>query len=180
MTRVWLACVCVLLAVGCGGEKQKVGVEELPPKTSPAEASPDAAPRGVTEVMATDNLVLELTVYHPPYVYLTGDAPVTALVPAMTGFVFEKKAFPLDKDYFPLSIPLKITREAPVGDTTLRIGLRIQYAYKADDKVLVKNALLEVPLKVLKISGGPRPKSVRVPIEYFLPVQNEVEVTEVK
>jgi hypothetical protein len=74
-----------------------------------------------------------------------------------------------------MQIPVTIGREADVGDVKVRLGLRIAFAYKSDEKELTQNAVVEVPFNVSVQRGEKGGRRVRVPVEYMLKISDEID-----
>ncbi len=175
---VFLLALTLCLTIACEKKSDVVTEEALEPKAIPEE-TPEA-PEGFAgpTVPWGAPIVLELTVFHEPTIFLTGKKPVVIFAPADRCWDFEKKTFTLDKPYFPLKIPFKISRECKAGPQVLRMGMRVTYAHKADETIKERNVLLEVPLNVQKVQ---RPRTaVRVPVEHFLELGEEIVAKELK
>jgi hypothetical protein len=117
--------------------------------------------------MPGDKVYLELSIYHPKHIYLTGEVPVSVLAPGGAGLHFAQPQYDLSSPHFPLIIMFEVTREAPARPYTLRLGLRVSYADKADDVVQTRHVVLSVPLLITKRLPR-RPKIVHVPLEHYL------------
>ena len=167
----------LLATVACHQkDKNASGEEEFGPKELlPDKPETNAETGGTTIVVAGDVVVVELTVYHPPFVYLTGESPVTVMAPVEPHCVFEQALFPMKVARFPLEVRFQITPRTAPASFVLRLGLRINYAYKSDEKPLYKNTLIDVPLKIVPIAEGHAPKMVRIPLEHFLTVSEDGE-----
>jgi len=182
MRRFLIVVLALTLCAGlaCQNRDEVVTEEPLEPKPQPRENNA-ALTKGaeVPLVVPGDKVVLELTVFHPPVVYLTGEVPVSVLAPADRGFEFEQTRVDLTQPRFPLSIPFTVTNENKGGAKTLYLGLRVNYAFKADGDTHQKNVLLEVPLEIDSRIRRPR-TTLRVPIEHFLKIQEDIVEEEVQ
>jgi len=173
MQRMMIAALLMvaLTFLACG-QKAPSGEESMEPKQAVAVGAL-AEGTDVPEVMPGDEVLLELTVYHPRYVYLTGGSPVEILPPRDTGLEFKEKRYRLTLPRFPLVIPFKVTRDARRGAFMLKLGMRVTCANKADDSIQIKHVLLQVPLKIVKRTAGRRAQKLIVPLEHFLQVEPE-------
>lgn len=182
MRRLMIVVVALLLVAGaaCQSKNDVVTEEPLEPKDVAREVN-SALTKGADALVLVpgDKVVLELTVYHPPIVYLTGKTPVSVLAPADRGFEFEERRVEMTQPRFPLSIPFTVTRENKGGFKKLVMGMRVTYAYKADGQERQKNVLLEVPLEIDQRLQRMR-TTVRVPIEHFLKIQEDIVLEEIE
>jgi hypothetical protein len=168
----------LVAAGGCHGAKSRVGAESLKPKTPSKNAEPAAGQ--VIDLAPGDRAQLELTVFHPPFIYLTGKSPVTVYPPTTVGWRFAKREYDLERPFFPMIIPFEITNDVAIGPYKLRLAVRLEYAFKADDKPLSTNVMIETPFRVIPGVGVRRERIIRAPIEYTLEVTSPIEQVEIK
>ena len=173
MRRAVIVVLVLAVVLAACGKKQETGEEPMTPQPN--------IPRGdladgtnVPEVMPGDRVYLELTVYHPRYVYLSGKVPVSVLPPGVPGLVFEKTQYDMTSPSFPMIIPFEVTREVARAPVTLRVGLRVSYANKAVNSEQVRHEMLNVPLVVTKRTTR-KPKIVHLPLEHYLQVDQEAK-----
>jgi hypothetical protein len=181
-TVVILALALVLCGVlACDKAGDVVTEQPLGPKAGQGGGVPADQPATpeYPVVVHGEKVVLELTVYHPPTVYLVGAAPVQVLAPADPKWMFDEKLIKLKQAHFPLEVPFQISRECPLGPQKITLGVRVSYAYKADNAQRERNMLIDVVLDVEKKPGRVH-RAVRVPVEHFLDVAPNIVQEEIK
>ncbi|HPM78095.1 MAG TPA: hypothetical protein PK961_13460 [bacterium] len=165
--------ILVLFTAACNKKAEVAGEEAMEPKP---EATEEDTGIGLPQVAAGDHLLVELTVYHPRYVYLSGDSPVTVFTPAMPGFTFLEKKIDMKTPSFPMIINCAVDRNAPKGKNVLKLGVKITYTDKADESTSHHNALVEVPVQVIPQNTARMPQNVNIPVEHYLELDNAIEV----
>lgn len=179
MRKLLIVGLIGLLLVAAGACRQKEnasGEEDFQPKELiTGDKKTEADSRQPTVVVAGDVVVVELTVYHPAYVYLTGESPVTVMAPVDEHCVFEQSLFPMTVARFPMEVRFSISPKADPASFQLRLGLKVNYAYKSNDEPVFKNTLVNVPLKIVPIAEGHTPRTIRIPLDHFLSVAENVE-----
>jgi hypothetical protein len=171
--------VLLLALGGCRRPHGQAGEEAVGPKKAP-DAAPEPKAGVPVVLMPGDRVNIELTVFHPPFMYLTGEAPVRVFPPTVQGLSFPRKQFQLEKSYFPMVIPFAVTNGVNLGPMKLQLAAQITFAYKSDDKKQIKNVLIDVPFTVIAGRTEPREKTVRAPVEYLLETKDPIEQSEVK
>lgn len=173
--RKWMLIVfCLLLATAVSCQKtETAGEEPFAPKEYAATGGQSESVE-LPEVAPGDTVILELTIYSSRDLFLTGKKPVVVMPPAEPAYEFDKKSYQLAQPRFPMQIVFKITRDAPREETIVKLGLRLTYAYRANNTRHMRNALLEIPLDIKKRTVNRSPKRIRLPIEYFLESTKEI------
>jgi len=171
MPRVLIVCLILLMAFSACGKKERGGEEAMSPKPNmPHGDLADGA--NPPEIMPGDKVYLELTIFHPRYIHLTGSPAVSVLTPGIPGLKFEKTQYDLTTAGFPMLIPFEILRDAPHKPYILRFGLRISYAFKADEIPLVRHEMLDVPVVITKRLLR-QPRVVHLPLEHHMQIEQE-------
>ncbi len=175
MRNTLIVCLAIFLlfAVACKSKTEVAGEETMEPKPEAAEEDTGI---GLPQVAAGDHILIELTVYHPRYVYLSGESPVTVYTPAMPGFTFLEKKIDMKTPSFPMIINCAVDRAAPKGKNVIKLGVKVTYTDKADESTSHKNALLEVPVQIIGQTTQRMPQNVNIPLEHYLELDGGIEV----
>ena len=179
MRKSIIVCLVLLLmfAVACTKKEEVAGEEEMEPKIQATEVDDGL---GLPQVSPSDKLSIELTIYHPRHIYLSGTSPVTVFTPAMPGFEFTFKKINMTTPSFPMIITCDINRKAPKGKNVIKLGIRVTYTEKANETSSEKIALLEVPIQVVYHTAKRIPKIVKIPLEHYLELDSGIEIKEPK
>jgi len=196
MRRALILLLPLILFCGACRDKEMKGEIPHEPKNADEnliDQATDTAPRGQFAPQASaptiapyDRVILDLTVVHPPYIFLTSldDSPVTVKPVIREGWNFEQKIYKLTTSYFPLEIPFRINRRVTPGNVVLSLAMQIEYMHKSDEnnpnaKTMIRNDLFNIPIRIAPYTGSPK-RTVHLPITYDLELGSEITEKEVE
>lgn len=196
MRRALILLLPLLLLCGACRDKQIKGEVPHEPKNAnenPIDQAPEIAPRGQIAAEAStlmiapyDRVIIDLTVIHPTYIFLTSlkDSPVVIKPVIREGWEFEKKIFQLTTTYFPMEIPFRINRRVNPGDAFITLAIQIEYMHKSDEndpqaKTVIRNDLFNIPVKIAPYTGSGR-RTVHFPVTYDLQMGGVITEKEVE
>jgi len=147
----------------CATEKE----EKASP--TPVEFIEDLPEREFVSASRGDTVILQVFIFVSRNFELDGSEPVQIYPPGNSVFRFEERIYrqnPATR-VFPVEIPFELTSETPPGDHILRLGMRVFYTDKADNRSHVRTEVIKVPVRV-----SPRrdrsTREIRFPMEYML------------
>ena len=136
---------------------------------TPVEFIEDLPERDLVSASRGDTVILQVFIFVARNFELRSSDPVEIYPPANSVFRFDKRIFrqnPATR-VFPVEIPFKLTSETPKGDHVLRLGMRVFYTDKTDNRSHVRTEVITAHVRV-----GDRPnrgtREIHFPMEYML------------